>query len=88
MIDPNDIRGTRELVELLRRTADRLEQDDYGGLTGVAVVVEAVSGIFTNPGPMTVAWVSPQGGKEMLQGLIQVNLDINALRIAKKAKVQ
>lgn len=82
------VRHTQDLAELLRSTADRLEKEDHGNLTGVAIVIEAVPGTFKDPGPMTGTWVSMQGGKDLYRGLLRVAFDISALRNAKKSKVQ
>lgn len=84
----SDVGVIRDLARVLRETADRLEKEDYGGLTGVALVVDAAPGIFKEDKPMTAAWVSMQGGRRLYGGLWQVAMDVAALRDAKGKKVQ
>lgn len=81
------VEESKKLVELLRDTADRLEREDRGNLTGVAIVIEATPGTFKKPGPMSGAWVSMKGGGELYRGLLGVAMDIATLRRAKQEKV-
>jgi hypothetical protein len=77
------------LAMRLRDTADRLEAgENKGGLTGVVLVVEAVPGVFSEDLALTGAWVSMRGGEHLDDGLRSATADVEALRRAKKARVQ
>lgn len=78
----------KQLSSLLRSTADRLDQEDYGGLTGVVLVVEGAPGVFVNGPIASGTWVSMQGGEHLPEGLLDSISDVNILRRAKKGKVQ
>jgi hypothetical protein len=77
-----------DLIRALRDTADRLEGEADGGLTGVALVVEGVPGVFAHDGPLTAVWVSMQGGEALVGGLRSVTQDTVLLRQAKARRVQ
>ena len=77
-----------ELAKVLRKTADRLEREGYGGLTGVVLVVEGVPGTFVENGPFVGTWVSMQGGKRLYEGMLTAAGDVAVLRKAKGRKVQ
>jgi len=77
-----------ELIQALRDTADRLEKEDNGDLTGIALVVEAAPGVFAHGGPLTAVWVSMQGGDQLAEGIRSVARDVSLLREAKGRRVQ
>jgi hypothetical protein len=77
-----------KLVKALRVTADKLEREDYGGLTGVVIVLDAVPGSFEHDGPLVGAWVSMQGGKGLYKGLLEAVINVATLRKSKEGRVQ
>lgn len=77
-----------DLSVFLRETADRLDEENHGGLTGVVLVVTGVPGVFEEDKPATGTWVSMQGGMKLYGGLLSAAADVMMLREAKGRKVQ